>query len=370
MKKIVTVGGITHDIFIDYANPEMLHLDLHEGTHSFLALEAGKKIDVKDLSYHIGGGAANTAISFARCGFEVAIISKIGADVAGQQAVQVLQKAGVDVSAVSVSATVPTATSFIIPTEGGDRVVLAYRGANLTLSEQDISERAIQSAQVLYGTSLSGPAAALLVPLVKKAKKHGLLVAINPGQCQLQEGIEYTKKALADIDILLLNGKEAEQCMVSLMRTDHELMARMLALTTDQPDESAKPELLRTRSTFGSACFNLQFFCREILKRGPKIVVVTHGKEGIYVATQDKLLFHPSIGAQIKSTIGAGDAFGSAFVGWLAHGHSIEDALRAGILNSTAVICHVGAQTGLCDQAEIAQKIAQLDLKLLQTFSL
>lgn len=369
MKKVLTVGGVTHDIFIDYPQPEMLHVCLQEGTHSFLALEKGKKIEVKGLEYHVGGGAANTAISFARCGFAVSIISKRGNDAAGQKVVEALQAASVDTSFIGISQNMPTATSFIIPTEGGDRIVLAYRGANLTLNEQDISERAMQGVQLLYGTSLSGDAAKLLVPLVKMAKKHNLLVTINPGLCQLQESIEYTKQALKHIDVLILNAHEAEQCMISLMRTDRSLLERMLALV-EKESSAQMPELLRSKPFWGGTCFNMTTFLKEILQRGPRIVALTHGKEGVYVATQDKLLFHPSIETPIASTIGAGDAFGSAFAAWLLKGASVEDALRAGIINSTAVICHVGAQTGLCTMPDIENKIKELDKKLLKTFSL
>lgn len=369
MKKVLTVGGVTHDIFIDYPQPEMLHVCLQEGTHSFLALEKGKKIEVKGLEYHVGGGAANTAISFARCGFAVSIISKRGNDAAGQKVVEALQAASVDTSFIGISQNMPTATSFIIPTEGGDRIVLAYRGANLNLTEQDFSERAIQGAQLLYGTSLSGPAAQFLEPLVKAAKKHDLMVVINPGLCQLQESIEYTKKALAYIDVLILNVHEAEQCMLSLARTDRLLLERMLA-PAQEKSENEVPALLRSKPLFGGPCFNMKSFLKEMLQRGPRIIVLTHGKEGVYVATQGTILFHPSIEVPVASTIGAGDAFGSAFAAWLLKGASVEDALRAGIINSTAVICHVGAQTGLCTMPDIEKKIKELDKKLLKTFSL
>ena len=47
-KKVITIGSATHDIFIEFDDPYMLHLHLKDRDQSFIALEEGKKITWKD----------------------------------------------------------------------------------------------------------------------------------------------------------------------------------------------------------------------------------------------------------------------------------------------------------------------------------
>jgi ribokinase len=112
-----------------------------------------------------------------------------------------------------------------------------------------------------------------------------------------------------------------------------------------------------------------QFF-KQVHGCGPRIVVVTNGSDGVYASDKQSIYFHPSIPIKIVSSIGAGDAFGSCFVARLYNKASIEDALRAGIINSASVIEQLGTQTGLLTADEIDRRCAQLDKALLKKYPL
>ena len=111
----------------------------------------------------------------------------------------------------------------------------------------------------------------------------------------------------------------------------------------------------------------MQFFT-VVHAHGPNVIVVTNGAEGVYVCDKQTIYFHPSIKITIVSSIGAGDAFGSCFVAQLINKKSIEDALRAGIINSASVIEHLGTQSGLLTQKEITQRLTHLDKSLLKKY--
>ncbi len=128
------------------------------------------------------------------------------------------------------------------------------------------------------------------------------------------------------------------------------------------------PSLLRSSITYGNTSFSLTHFFQEVLQRGPRIVVVTNGAEGVYAATADGIYFHESLPVAIINSVGAGDAFGSTFVAYLLRKKSIEQALFAGILNSVSVISHMGAKTGLLMEHELAQQVSNHQLKI-QRFS-
>jgi sugar/nucleoside kinase (ribokinase family) len=130
------------------------------------------------------------------------------------------------------------------------------------------------------------------------------------------------------------------------------------------------PELLSNPLQHEQYSCSLQDYCKMILSKGPSIVVVTNGAEGVYVATRNTLYFHQSLPVKPVSTLGAGDAFGSTFVASLYHGKSIEEALVSGISNSCSVIQHIGAQTGLLAQKDLNTKLTEIELGGIQKFDL
>ena len=109
-------------------------------------------------------------------------------------------------------------------------------------------------------------------------------------------------------------------------------------------------------------------FFQEVHARGPKIIIVTNGKEGVYVSYKDSIFFHPSLSVPVISTLGAGDAFGSGFVGMYAQGFSVEDSIRAGMLNSASVIGDVGAKTGLLHKEEMDKRLKAIIKGMLQEY--
>jgi sugar/nucleoside kinase (ribokinase family) len=363
MKKILTIGGGMYDIFTQYENVETLHLDTNEGQKSYVILQAGRKIDVQKLSYYCGGGATNSAVSFARAGFDVEAFFKVGTDQAGDFIIQTVQSENVATSHVIKTSNVETGRSFIIPGPHGNRSVLVYRGANLTLTVAEIPERAIVDCDQLYITSLSGPAAQLLIPIVQIAKKHNKSVAVNPGTSQLHAGPELLKRALSFIDVLILNSYEAQVLMTSLITS-------LPQMNVSHKERETLPQLLKGTMGSSTTCFTLSQFFHEIHSHGPRIVVVTNGAEGVYASDATNIYFHPSVETNIVSSIGAGDAFGSSFVGSLNRGTSVENALRAGIINSASVIEHLGTQTGLLAVDELERRCTMINISLLKKYPL
>jgi sugar/nucleoside kinase (ribokinase family) len=345
MKKIVTIGGVTEDIFIQYHNTESLNLHTQIDEKTFLIFQEGAKVEVEQLSYSSGGGATNSAASFKQLGFDVSSFFRIGNDPAGLRVLKEIGKIGINTKHVLKDPSESTGTSFILPTKSGNRVILAHRGCNKNIKEEELPLELIKQADQLYITSLSHPASQLLPVITTFAKAHGIPVATNPGKSQLEEGAELLQQSLKNIDILILNRSEAAICMGALIQTNPELQKKVLT-TPQQLSKENVPHLLQTPLSFKSICFDAQDYFREVLKRGPQVAVVTNGAEGVYVATGNTLYFHPSLPADIVSTVGAGDAFGSCFVGCLTHEKSITESLVAGIINASSVISKLDAKEG------------------------
>lgn len=358
--KILTIGSAMQDIFTEYDGVETLHLHTTQEDLSYVCMRAGRKIEIKNLVYYCGGGAANSAVSFSRSGFDVSIFCKIGNDQAGNFIIKQLEAENVSTDHILINNTTQTGNSFIVPGPQGNSAVLVYRGANITITENELPESLIEKIDHLYITSLSGPAAPLLIPITRMAKKYKKTVAANPGTSQLHAGADYLKEALHNIDILILNTYEAELLMTALA-------IKLPSIDIETLDNNL-PELLKKPLGSATTMFTLQHFFKTVHACGPTIIVVTNGAEGVYASDQQTIYFHPSIKIDSVSSIGAGDAFGSCFVGQLHNNNSIDDALRAGIINSASVIQHLGTQTGLLNFKDIETKRAKLDQALLKKY--
>jgi len=346
-KRILVIGGATLDNIITYEEMETMVHKRRDGETSYLLLAEGAKIEVTEQCSFSGGGATNTAVSLQRLGFDVSLFCKIGHDNAGQFIIDELSQLGVDTSLVIRSDKVGTASSFVVPSLQGDRTVFAYRGANATIIYDELPLKAMADYDLIYITSLSKESAQCLPDIVNTAKAHQVTVAINPGISQLKLGGSFLKDALGGIEILLLNYEEAQQFMQSLMELDkagHYSGGAML----DVADKV-------------TPTFNLKHFFREVMMLGPKIVVVTNGQEGVYVATEDRLYFHDGLEVKVVNTLGAGDSFSSSFVGALQLKMDVCSAMRWGVINSASVIQHSDAKTGLLTQESILEQVATLN---------
>lgn len=367
--KVMTIGGATQDIFLQYENKELLRLFTKRGEQSFLILLEGGKIEVETVAYYTGGGATNAASSFCRLGFDVSTMFKTGAD---QQAAFIRKKLAqekIDTSHCTKSKETQTGTSIIIPSMTGEATILAFRGANKELIQSDITEEKIKNFDQLYITSLSGKSSKLLPHITKLAKKHNIPVTVNPGVSQLAAGAYEIRESLANIDIFILNAYEANNFMETLVKTDTRLKEKV-AQTAEKKETVHAPKLIQSPITYHDICFSIHQFLKEVLKRGPKIVAVTNGAEGVYVAYENKICFHPSLKVDITSTLGAGDAFGSCFTAGIALGKSVEESVLRGIIQSASVISYLDAKTGQLSLQELEKRASQLTTKDIQTFPL
>ncbi len=360
--KILTIGAAMRDLFLEYANPETMTFDIEGCEISYIMLEEGKKIELDTIEPHTGGGATNSACLFEKLDFSVSSFFKIGKDPEGDFIIKTLKEQNIALPKIARSPYAPTGRSFIVPSPSGDKVILVYRGANLTIKEDELPKQAIEQCDQLYVTSLSRKMSALLPLIAKRAKESNTPVATNPGTSQLTVNVHTLEESLPYIDTLILNCFEATLLMGHLVKHEMEIPT--------QTEKKELPELLAAPIIRGTTCFTLQQYFQEILKRGPQTVVVTNGADGVYVTDGKQLYYHPSLPGKPVSTVGAGDAFGATFVGQLLYKQSIGNAIRAGIINSYEVIQKLDATSGQLSKEELGKRVERLDKNLLKTFNL
>ena len=366
MKKVGCIGSATQDIFMLYEGAETLHLHTRSRDRSFMMLEQGTKVDIPSLHYATGGGATNAAASFKRLGFDVETFFKIGNDNAGRYIHEELERERIGIQHSIIDTQTATAISFIVPSMEHNHVALCYRGENTMLALENFPIAVMQSLDHLYISPLSDHSGLLLPAIATKAQELGKPVAHNPSITQLVHDTAVFLSALHAINILIVNTYEATHLIKGLLKEDPQCADRFKQPTKGQP---STPPLLNHFMAFNNTRISLYEYATEILSRGPSIAIVTDGARGVYVATPESIYFHPSIKTETAYGLGAGDAFGSTFVGALALGKSLEEAIVYGVINASSVIHYPDAKQGLLTLADLEKRAAIIETSKLQKFS-
>lgn len=376
MFDVVSIGSATQDVFVKTNLSKVLVMKDVLSQKELLCFDYGAKVNVDHIEFCSGGGATNTAFSFACLGLKAAFLGKIGSDEAAEALIKELQGAGVDTSFHIVSKRRTTGYSVILTSFEGDRTVLTFRGANSVLDAEDIDWSFLNETRWLHITSLSGRSAKLLPILTRRAKRKGVKVSLNPGSAQIRQGIKGLKNILSRVDVLFLNKEEAaaltgrpftkrfvdrerctlcgecaEVCPQDIFRmqdkkiqvTDEERCVRCGKCVSHCPTRAIVTE---------PWAFNLLEIFEAILKAGPGIVVITDGPNGVQAADGKFHYIFPPYDVPVIATLGAGDAFSSAFLAAIIKKKKVAEALELATANATCVIQKFGAKVGLLTMEE------------------
>ncbi|MFA5021587.1 MAG: carbohydrate kinase family protein [Patescibacteria group bacterium] len=332
MFDIVTIGGVVKDVIFYTDQGKFFSTPDNLTAQKMLAFEYGSKIDIKESYLSIGGGAANSAVSFSRLGCKTAIIAKTGNDALGQEIIKKLNKEGVNTSLVHLDSKSNTGLSLILTVTKGEREHIAFvdRGANkfLTLNKNNFSGI---KTNWFYLTALAGKNwPGNLKAIFGFAAQNKIKIAWNPGSFQLQAGKKALAGFLKQTEVLILNKDEAIELVLSGIKIG------------------------RKNPTF----LNKPVYLLNILQEwGSKIVVITNGKKGAWVHDGKNIYHQKIVKAKVINTVGVGDAFGSAFLAGLLAKNNISKALKWGMINSGSVVTKVGAEAGLLTLKELLKKV-------------
>lgn len=322
---VVTVGAATRDVFVRSAHFENVPSDsAPDGWNACLPM--GAKIPIDELVFETGGGATNAAVTFSRFGFRTACVSRVGKDAGGNEILAQLKAEGVDVRGIQTDPNDRTGYSFILVAGTGSRAILVARGASRHLDGPRIPWKTLPSGWI-YLTSVAGNER-LLKTIFAHAKKTLTRIAWNPGNAEIDLGMEKLRPFLMQTDVLILNLEEA----AALADTTPRNRERLIAVLGELP---------RTA------------------------LVVTDGKHGAYAHARGITWHAPALKGRIRNTTGAGDAFGSGFLaGFLKHG-DIERALKTATLNAHGVVTHMGAKAGILPSAPGASALSRVNIRIL-----
>jgi sugar/nucleoside kinase (ribokinase family) len=236
-----------------------------------------------------------------------------------------MQNHGVHTEMVQHIKKASSGMSFILVCQDNERIIFSNRGANSLLRVTRKILPKLKNTKWIYIASLSGKWKSDVDNIfnLKNVK-----FAWNPGHFQLRHGYKDMGKYLKKLDVLILNKDEA------------------LELVLSNPD---------CRTNSDKFLNNIKNLIKILHSWGPKIVVITNGKDGA-TAYDGKKIYEqrPISPKKVVDKTGVGDAFGSSFVAGLEiYKGNIKKALYLGALNSASVITLQGAQNGLISKRQI-----------------
>ncbi|HSW48018.1 MAG TPA: carbohydrate kinase family protein [Candidatus Saccharimonadales bacterium] len=318
---VITIGEATIDAFMTlHDSSDKVQFDQKSGKLEF---KHGEKINVEKYDFLLGGNAANVAVGLTRLGLNATLACEIGDDEFSIKIRNHLAQEKVERVLVTQSKGRQSNFSVIINFKG-DRTIF-----NEDLKREHKFDYADVAAKYIYLTSMGEDWVRSYEDAVEFVKKHGGKIAFNPGTHQLHNHTTLIHQVMKDTEIIFVNKEEAE-----LILFNH------YSKRVDDSDHYIK---------------NL---CQELQDLGPKIVVVTNGKEGSHVLDAEGNFQNQDLypGKCIERT-GAGDSFATGFLGAVLYGMDLATAMKWGAVNSASVVGVVGAEPGLLMKEEIEKRV-------------
>lgn len=322
---VITIGGATEDISFYTNEGELINNPKDLTRQKLLAFEYGAKVKVDKSFSGFGGGAANAAVSLSNFGFKTACLAAIGQDERGRRILENFKTRGVDVSLVQKIKNIETGFSFMLVGPSNEHIVFSNRAANNQLAITNYELKILKDTDWIYLTSLSGN---WLDNLKKIFSVKGAKIAWNPGHRQIITGIKTLGGFFKKTTCLIVNKDEA----IELVMSDKKYKNKGRAFL------SQTKNLLLALSSYG-----------------PKIVLVTEGKNGAGAIYQGKIYRQPIVKEKHRAdTTGVGDAFGSAFLAGLeSYNYDIKKSLLLAAKNAASVVSLPGAQNGMLGEKDI-----------------
>ncbi len=263
------------------------------------------------------GNSANASVSASRLGLKSGLITSLGKDTYGDECLAHLAKENVATDFIRQEEGKKTNYHYVL-WQGDDRTIL-IKHEQFTPVIPDIG-----SPKWLYLSSLGGHTLPFHHELTEYVKKHPeVKLAFQPGTFQLGFGKEILE-LYKNTEVVCMNKEEAEG---------------LLSL------ENAE----------------IKDLLNGLNNLGPKVVIVTDGPHGAYMKFENtyfSMPLYPDIAPPLERT-GAGDAFFSTFVAYMAKGYDAAYAMKRAPINSMNVVQHVGAQEGLLAEDKLEALLKQ-----------
>jgi ribokinase len=274
----------------------------------------GETISGGDLLTIPGGKGANQAVAAARQGVKVAMVGRVGRDHFAPFLIENLNVNHVDTANV-LKDDVSSGTAIIVVDENGENSIVVSPGANGRVSPQDV-DSAPDARMLLLQFEIPMEA---VVHAAKRYKAQGASVVLNPAPAR-----PIPDDLLAHVDILVPN------------QTELALLSGVQGKDSSSRERAA----------------------RELLKRGPRAVIVTLGERGALLVTNTQWMHISAYQIEAVDTTAAGDAFIGGLASKLLESEDLPAAVKFACACGALAVTQFGAQPSLPTKEEVKKFMA------------
>lgn len=244
-----------------------------------------------------GGAPANVLVALQRLGHKTAFLGKVGCDMHGEFLRATLEGQGIDTRGLVSDPEAFTTLAFVALSPNGEREFSFARkpGADTRLTADELARDVIADSRVFHVGSLSltdEPARSATLEALAAAREAGCVLSYDPNyRANLWPSAEAAmgqmRAVVPQMDLMKLSDEECE------------------LLTGEKDPEAAASALLG---------------------QGPRVVAVTLGAGGAYVACADGAREVPGFPTEAVDATGAGDSFWGGFLaGFCESGKAVDE---------------------------------------------
>ncbi|MDH5442666.1 MAG: carbohydrate kinase family protein [Candidatus Nomurabacteria bacterium] len=327
----LAIGDIVTDAFIELQDATV-NCDINSDACT-ISMRWGDKIPYKQVTVvpAVGNGP-NASVSAARLGLSSALMSHLGNDMYGNEAMETLQKNGVNTDLMTMQDGKKTNYHYVLSFNAERTILIKHEEFVYDLAKQT-ADKPIPTW--VYFSSVGEHGLPYHREIAKWISENNIKMAFQPGTFQIKLGIEKLSDIYSATEIFFCNKDEAKR----ILKTKEDDIEKLL---------------------------------RDVQSHGPKTVIISDGPNGAYAFDGEHGWFmpmYPDPKPPIDRT-GAGDSFSSTVTSYIAMGYPLSEALSRGPINSMSVVQYMGAQEGLLSKDKIEEYLSNApdDYKVKQIF--
>ncbi|TWI58178.1 ribokinase [Halalkalibacter nanhaiisediminis] len=262
-----------------------------------------------------GGKGGNQAVAAARQGAQVTMVTKVGNDLFGEDAIRNFKQESIQTTYITKDEKEATGAALIAVDQHSENMIVVSLGACGKLTKEDVqqaSEAFREADMILVQLETSIEAIQATIELANELTKP---VVLNPAPYQKVDAATLSK-------VTFITPNETEASLLTGISVHDEKTAQAAAI--------------------------------KLYNAGISNVIITLGKKGCYVYdgnNQGRLIEGFAIDA-VDST-GAGDAFNGGFSTFIASGMSIDEAVRKANAVAALSVTKVGTSVAMPTNEEV-----------------
>ena len=322
---VVGIGNAIIDVLAKVGDGFLAERNLPKGEMTLLEAQKAGAIyaDIIPEREVSGGSAANTVAAIASLGGTPAFIGKVHDDALGQEFRRDIGAAGVDFFTEPLLEGPSTARSIVLVTPDAQRSMFTYLGAAEKLTVDDIDEKIISSARVVY--------------------LEGYLCDDDSACEAMKKAAELAHKYERQVAFTLSDKSCVERHREWFLKFVHDYVDILFA---------NEAEIL---SLFDETDF---YKVLDLVKTEVEIAAITRSDKGsVVVNNRIKIFVEAEKVDNVVDTTGAGDAYAAGFLYGLTKGRTLGTCALIGNIAASEIISHYGARAEVSLRGFVRNKL-------------